>query len=203
MYYYYPEEDLTGAVGRPLLNHDVKLVDDDGREITEYDTRGELCMRGPSMFMGYFDGVSGGRRTDGYDEHGFFHTGDVAMISGKTGLWHIVDRKKSLIKVRGFQVAPAEVEGVLLNHPEVVDVAVIGVQVSEESSELPRAYVVRREGSEVDVAGIRAWVGERLARYKQVDGGVVFVDSLPKNANSKVVKGVLKERAMREMGVKM
>ena len=203
MYYYYPEEDLTGAVGRPLLNHDVKLVDDDGRQITEYDTRGELCMRGPSMFMGYYDGASGGRRREGYDEEQFFHTGDVAIISSKTGLWHIVDRKKSLIKVRGFQVAPAEIEGVLLSHPEVLDVAVVGVQVSEESSELPRAYIVRREGGEVDVEGIRAWVEERLARYKQVDGGVVFVHSLPKNANSKVVKGVLQERAAKEMGVKI
>ena len=203
MYYYYPEEDLTGAVGRPLLSHDVKLVDDDGTEITEFDTRGELCMRGPSMFMGYFDGASGGRRRDGYDEEGYFHTGDVAMISQRTGLWHIVDRKKSLIKVRGFQVAPAEIEGVLLSHPEVMDVAVVGIQASEESSELPRAYVVRREGSGVDVEDIRAWVGERLARYKQLDGGVVFVESLPKNANSKVVKGVLKERAAKEMGVKI
>ena len=87
MYYYYPEEDLTGAVGRPLLNHDVKIVDDDGREITEYDTRGELCMRGPSMFMGYFDGVRW-RPERGTDmmKMASFHTGDVAMISGKTGL---------------------------------------------------------------------------------------------------------------------
>lgn len=111
----YPETDVTGSVGRPLPNLDVKLVDEDGREVTDYDVKGELCVRGPIVTKGYFENPEANARD--FDSEGFFHTGDVAYCDGKSKLFYIVDRRKELIKVRGFQVAPPELEGVLLSHP--------------------------------------------------------------------------------------
>lgn len=201
MYYHYPDEDTTGAVGKPLPNHDVKLVDDAGKEITDYERQGELCMRGPSIFKGYFDGT--GTTNKDFDHDGYFYTGDLSHYNPATGLWYITGRKKELIKVRGFQVAPAEIEAVLLSHPHVADAAVIGVQESAETSEFPRAYIIPKPGTSPIDEDIKSFVSERLARYKRLDGGVRFVDSLPKNANSKVLKNVLRELAKKEMGARL
>lgn len=88
----YPEEDTTGSVGRMLNNLDAKLVDDDGKDISAPDTRGELCIRGPTVTPGYYENEVANQRD--FDDEGFFHTGDIAYIDGKTGLWYIVDRKK-------------------------------------------------------------------------------------------------------------
>ncbi|KAF2013565.1 4-coumarate-CoA ligase-like protein [Aaosphaeria arxii CBS 175.79] len=208
---HWPEHDGTGSVGRFLPGMDAKLVDDDGVDITGYDVRGELCVRGPLVVKGYF-GDEGAKRT-AWDGEGYFHTGDVAVRKRANGLWYIVDRKKELIKVRGFQVAPAELEGVILGVEGVVDVAVIGVAeggsgggfegAAESGSEVPRAYIVKREGAEVDEGTVRRWMKERLAGYKQLDGGIVFVDAIPKNASGKILKKELREIAKREMGAKL
>jgi 4-coumarate--CoA ligase len=127
---HYPEHDPTGSVGRFLPNHDAKLVDDEGRDITDFDVAGELCVRGPLIVKGYFNNPDANKLA--WDGDGYFHTGDVAMRKSDNGLWYIVDRKKELIKVRGFQVAPAELEGVLLSHSDVSDAAVIGVTAAEQ-----------------------------------------------------------------------
>ena len=94
MYFYPPEQDFTGAVGRPMPNCDVKLVDDEGKDITGYNVRGELCMRGPIMINDYFNNDEANRT--GWDEDGYFHTGDIAYCVENTKLWHIVGRKKVL-----------------------------------------------------------------------------------------------------------
>lgn len=88
----YPEKDATGSVGRPIPNIDLKLVDDNGKDISGYDVRGELCVRGPTVVRGYFENPEANERD--WDEDRFFHTGDIAYIDGKTNLWYIVDRKK-------------------------------------------------------------------------------------------------------------
>lgn len=88
----YPEKDITGSVGRPIPNLDLKLVDDTGNDISGYDVRGELCVRGPTVVRGYFENLEANERD--WDEDGYFHTGDIAYIDGKTELWYIVDRKK-------------------------------------------------------------------------------------------------------------
>jgi 4-coumarate--CoA ligase len=182
----YPEQDFTGSVGYLLANIDAKLVDDDGNDISAYDVRGELCVRGPTVISGYFENDKA--NAESFDAEGFFRTGDIAYCDGETKKWYIVDRKKELIKVRSFQVAPPELEGLLLGHPDIVDAAVIGIP-DGEGSELPRAYVVRRPGSDEKVLTeevAKEWVASKLARYKRLEGGVKFVDAIPKNASGKV-----------------
>ena len=88
----WPENDDTGSIGRPLCNLDTKLVDDDGNDISQPNTRGELCIRGPTVTLGYFENPEANERD--FDEAGFFHTGDIAFVDEKTNLWYIVDRKK-------------------------------------------------------------------------------------------------------------
>ena len=205
---HYPEHDPTGSVGRFLPNHDAKLVDDEGRDITDYDVAGELCVRGPLIVKGYFNNSEANQLA--WDTDKYFHTGDIAMRRRENGLWYIVDRKKELIKVRGFQVAPAELEGVLLSHPGISDAAVIGItaggakaSAGEQGTELPRAYLVLKPGSRIGETEVQAYMKERLAGYKQLVGGVKFVDAIPKNASGKILKKDLKAIARLETGAKL
>lgn len=105
-----------------------------------------------------------------------------------------------MIKVRGWQVSPAELQAVLMLHPEILDAAVIGIlHPKDDTTETPRAYVVKVPGSDVDLADIKNHMSNYLARYKSLDGGVVFVDSIPKNPAGKILRRVLKERANSEL----
>lgn len=195
----YPASDTTGSVGKFLPGLDVKLVDDAGADITEYDIRGELCVRGPTVIPGYFENPKA--TAESWDEEGYFHTGDVAFCAKGSGLWYIVDRKKELIKVRGFQVAPPELEAVLLGHEQITDAAVIGVKVKDaggEDTELPRAYVVRRSEA-LGEGHVKTYMAERLAGYKKLEGGVVFVETIPRNPSGKILKRILREQAAEEM----
>ena len=105
--------------------------------------------------------------------------------------------------MRGFQVAPAELEGVLCGHPEIVDAAVIGVKFSRDESELPRGYVVLGPGSRLTEQEIKDYAAQKLARYKHLEGGVRIVDKIPKSAQHKILKNVLREWASRELGPKL
>jgi acyl-CoA synthetase (AMP-forming)/AMP-acid ligase II len=152
------------------------------------------------VIKGYFENHSA--NAESFDSEGFFKTGDIVYCDSKTQKWYVVDRKKELIKVRGFQVAPPELETVLLSHPQIVDAAVIGVKSSRDpEAELPRAYVVRREGEEgkkLTKDEVKNWCESRLAKYKELTGGVLFVDSIPKNASGKILKRILREQAKKE-----
>lgn len=108
----------------------------------------------------------------------WMRTGDIAYVD-KDGHFFIVDRMKELIKVKGLQVAPAELEGVLLEHPDIDDAGVVGVTIQGE--EVPRAYVVRRQGSKVKEKEIAEWLAKRVSKHKRLVGGVVFLDAVPKN----------------------
>ena len=178
-----------------------RIIDDNGKDITGYDTLGELCIRGPTVINGYFENPTADAQS--FDHEGFFKTGDIVYCDGKTKKWYIVDRKKELIKVRGFQVAPPELESVLLTHPHIVDAAVIGVKhVGDADAEHPRAYVVRRpveEAKSLDEVAVKKYCGVRLAKYKELTGGVKFVDSIPKNASGKILKRVLRDIAKAEL----
>ncbi|KAE9993045.1 hypothetical protein EG327_006827 [Venturia inaequalis] len=201
---YYPGQDESGSVGPVVPNCDVKLVDEAGRDVTAVGVKGELCIRGPIIVNKYHKNEEANRAS--WDEDGYFWTGDVAYFGPDEGEGRpifIIDRKKELIKVRGFQVAPAELEAVIVHHPEVTDAAVVGVQNSHGDSEVPRAYVVRRPGSSLTEEDVRKYSSEKLAKYKSLDGGVRFVDAIPKNASGKILKNLLREQAKKEMGAKL
>jgi acyl-CoA synthetase (AMP-forming)/AMP-acid ligase II len=176
-------------------------VDDDGKDISGYDVRGEMCLRGPTIVVGYLDNPKA--NAEAFDSEGFYKTGDILYCDGKTKKWYIVDRKKELIKVRAFQVAPPELETVLLTHPHIIDAAVIGVKHQfEKDVELPRAYVVRRPGPEglaLDEKTVKEHCGKRLTKFKELTGGVRFVESIPKNASGKILKRLLREQAEAEV----
>ncbi|KAK7701445.1 hypothetical protein SLS57_011730 [Botryosphaeria dothidea] len=194
---------MAGSGGRPVPNVDMKLVDESGLDISGYDVHGEIWVRGPILFMGYVDNP---QANAAWDSDGYFPTGDIGYCSSKNKQWYIVDRKKEMIKVRGFQVAPPELEGILLSHPQIVDAGVIGVKFAKDGSEFPRAYVVKREGSEgaaLTEGDVKKHVAERLSSYKRLEGGVVFVDELPRNPAGKILKQPLRDRAAKELGAKL
>ncbi|QKX61466.1 uncharacterized protein TRUGW13939_08614 [Talaromyces rugulosus] len=194
------ERDDTGSVGRLIPNLEIKLVDDDGHDISQYGVRGELCIRGPTVTPGYFGNVKA--NAESFDSDGFFKTGDIGFCDKATRKWYIVDRKKELIKVRGFQVAPPELEAVLLSHPQIIDAAVIGVSIPGADGELPRAYVVRRpgpEGAKLTEDEVKKYLASRLAKYKALTGGVKFIDSIEKNASGKILKRILREDSKKDL----
>lgn len=150
------------------------------------------------MFQGYFNNPEA--TSAAFDKDMYFKTGDIGYCDEKSKKWYIVARKKEFIKVRGFQVAPAEIENVLLSHPLVAEAAVIGVTTNSPDEEVPRAYVVLIAEFDTSVAGedIVEFAAERLARYKRLSGGVKIVKELPKTAVGKVQKRVLIEQARAE-----
>ncbi|OAL51592.1 acyl-CoA synthetase [Pyrenochaeta sp. DS3sAY3a] len=200
--FYYPEADDSGSVGRLMPNTDIKLVDEEGKDITAFDVRGEACVRGPTVVRAYHNNLKANAET--WDEDGYLHTGDILYCDSKTKKWYIVDRKKELIKVRGFQVAPPELEAVLLEAVDrIVDVAVIGLAAKPGSdTESPRAYVVRKPGTNITEEEVKGLIKEKLAAYKQLTGGVVFLDEIPKSPSGKILKRVLREWAEAEGGAK-
>jgi acyl-CoA synthetase (AMP-forming)/AMP-acid ligase II len=129
---------------------------------------------------------------DTIDADGWLHTGDVAVVDER-GHVSIVDRVKELIKYKGFQVAPAELEALLLTHPAIADAAVVGVA-DEEAGEIPRAFVVLRPGQEMTAADVTAFTAEHVATYKVVHD-VVFVAEIPKSASGKILRRLLRDQA--------
>ncbi|RAH44982.1 acyl--CoA ligase [Aspergillus brunneoviolaceus CBS 621.78] len=195
----YPEQDYTGSMGRLIPNLEAKLIDHAGNNISAYNVRGEICVRGPTVTPGYFNNFAANKES--FDEDGWFHTGDMGYCARETGKWYIVDREKELIKVRGFQVAPLELEAVLISHPLIVDAAVIGIKHLFPGTELPQAYVVRRprDGDRLTAENVKSYLVQRLASYKALTGGVRFVDAKPKNASGKILKRLLREQSQKEV----
>ncbi|KAF5477858.1 hypothetical protein F2P56_004471 [Juglans regia] len=123
------------------------------------------------------------------DTDGWLHTGDIVCFD-QEGYIHIFDRLKEIIKYKGFQIAPADLEAVLISHPEILDVAVTGT-VDEEYGEIPVAFVVRKHGSRLSSAGVMDYVSEQVAPYKKVRK-VVFTNSIPKSAAGKILRRELR-----------
>ncbi|HEU4492439.1 MAG TPA: AMP-binding protein [Jiangellales bacterium] len=182
-----------GSVGRPLPGVDLRLVDEDGHEVEEGDP-GEVVVRGPMLFSGYWPDGSGGP-----DARGWWRTGDVAYAD-EDGDLYLVDRVKELVIVSGFNVYPAEVEEVLVEHPGVAAAAVIGVP-HPATGEAVKAFVVPVEGVELSVPEVLAHARARLARFK-CPTVVQVVGELPYSATGKVAKGRLRarERVEAELG---
>ncbi|MCU0268532.1 MAG: AMP-binding protein [Acidimicrobiales bacterium] len=174
-----------GSVGTPLPGMQVRLVDSDGEDVLVGDA-GEVWVRGPNIFAGYWnDPVA---TADALTDDGWLRTGDIAVVDDD-GYLFLVDRAKDLIIVSGFNVYPAEVEDVVIEHPAVEAVAVVGVP-HPYTGEAVKAYVVLAAGRSAEEDDIVAWCSERLARYKCPDK-VMFVDELPKGLTGKVLRRAL------------
>ncbi|KAK4544179.1 hypothetical protein LTR36_004389 [Oleoguttula mirabilis] len=184
-------DDRSGSVGYIDPNSEMKLIDDDGKEVGVGE-RGEIYVRGPNVCLGYWRNEKATK--DSFDDEGFLKTGDVAVRNEKGWYW-IVDRKKELIKVKGFQVPPAELEAVLLGNDDIADAAVVGLQGDHE--ELPRAYVVLKDGAKGKVSekDIQDWTAQHVAKHKRLDGGVKFIDEVPKSPSGKIQRMVMRNWA--------
>lgn len=159
---------------------------------------GELWIKGPNIFKGYLNNPAG--TANALTEDGYFKTGDVGYQDAH-GNFFITDRVKELIKYKGFQVPPAELEGLLASHPKVADAAVVGVYHEEQATEVPRAYVVPAagvEGGKRTEAEITSWLAGKVASHKRLRGGIRFIDEVPKSASGKILRRVLKERVKEE-----
>ena len=174
----------AGSVGRPLPELDVRLVDESGTDVDEGDP-GEVWVRGASLFTGYWPDGAGGP-----DSQGWFHSGDVAYADEDADL-HVVDRRREVILVNGFNVYPREIELVIDDLPEVAEVAVVGVP-DDRTGEAVTALVVARMGETVTVDEIAAHCAGRLARFK-CPTVIRVVDALPHSATGKVAKGRLRD----------
>jgi 4-coumarate--CoA ligase len=187
----------VGSVGRLLPNQTAKYMNEAGEEVPAGET-GELWIKGPNIFMGYLNNEEGTKNA--LTEDGYFKTGDVGHQDTE-GNFYITDRVKELIKYKGFQVPPAELEGILIGHEDVDDVAVIGIQDHAQATEVPRAYIVPRKGLEAGKdleAKIVKWLEKKVASHKRLRGGVRFVDEVPKSASGKILRRVLKAQAAEE-----
>lgn len=182
-----------GSNGPPLIGLEVQFIDPNGNPIAEGE--GELCMRGPTIFRGYHKNQAATETALSQD--GWFKTGDIGH-QDEDGNLYITDRLKDLIKFKGYQVPPTEIEGVLHEHPLVDDVSVIGVFNQDIASEVPLAYVVLRrtvQPSDSVAQELISHVAGRLAASKRLRGGVIWTDQIPKSGSGKILKRVLKERA--------
>ncbi|KAK1593223.1 AMP-binding enzyme [Colletotrichum navitas] len=192
----------SASVGELMPNYQAKLVGADGQEITEAKVPGELWVTGPTVMRGYWGKPKATEETIIADVEGnrWLRTGDIAYVDqyATGGLFFVVDRIKELIKVKGNQVAPAELEALLLERSDIADVAVIGVTISGE--EFPRAYIVRSPGTNSTGEEIAKWLEERVSKHKRLRGGVVFTDAIPKNPSGKILRNILREKAKREVG---
>jgi len=178
--------ETGGSCGQLLPNTQMKVIDLDSGELLGAGERGELCFSGPQVMKGYFNNDKATQETL-FD--GWIHTGDIGYFDENNAVY-IVDRKKELIKVKGLQVAPAELENLIRGMKGVADVAVIGIP-DERSGEIPRAYVVKSQ-DEITDKDIIDQVAAALSKHKHLTGGVEFLNVIPKSAAGKILRKDLK-----------
>jgi len=187
----------NGSCGKLMANIVAKIVDLDGNELAQGE-EGELWVKGPNVFPGYLNRPE--LKADTFSKDGYFRTGDIGYYDTK-GNFYITDRLKELIKYKGFQVPPAELEAKLLSNPQVNDACVIPAHDHERETEVPRAYIVLKPGvakSDAKAKEIQEWLDSKVAEHKKLRGGVRFIDEIPKNASGKLLRRVLKDMAKKE-----
>ncbi len=184
-------EAPPGTVGKLLANTEMRIVSlDDPDRDADAGEAGEIVIRGPQVMKGYLGNP--GATAEMIDADGWLHTGDVGHVDADGWLF-VVDRVKELIKYKGFQVAPAELEALLLTHPGIADAAVVGVY-NDDNNEVPHAYVVRQpHASDLSEGEVMMYVAERVAPYKRVRQ-VTFIDGVPRGASGKILRRQLRER---------
>ncbi|MFE9624585.1 4-coumarate--CoA ligase family protein [Streptomyces sp. NPDC006527] len=180
----------AGTVGKLIAGTEMRIVslDDPGKDLGVGEP-GEILIRGPQIMKGYLNRPDA--TADMIDTEGWLHTGDIGRVD-EDGWLFVVDRVKELIKYKGFQVAPAELEALLLTHPGIADAAVIGVY-NDDGNEVPHAYVVRQPTApDLSEGEIAMFVAERVAPYKRVRH-VTFIDAVPRAVSGKILRRRLRE----------
>ncbi|KAK6354323.1 hypothetical protein TWF730_008730 [Orbilia blumenaviensis] len=186
----YGDVDHTGAASKLLANTEARIINELGVNVTHTGEQGEVQIRTPQCCSGYWGNPAA---TDELLlQNGWVRTGDVAYF--KDNKLYIIDRSKEMIKVRGWQVAPAELEGILVTHPRIKDAAVIGIKVGTEDNEqeVPRAYVVPTEPGRITETEVKDFILSKLSKYKALDGGVYFVEAIPKSPAGKILKKIIR-----------
>ncbi|XP_069133845.1 probable 4-coumarate--CoA ligase 1 [Argopecten irradians] len=183
----YPGKE--GTIGQLVPNTYGKVVDvTTGESLSEGQT-GEIVIQGPQVMKGYYNNQ---KATDEMVMDGWLHTGDIGHYDNE-GYFIVSDRMKELIKYKGYQVAPAELEALICTHPKVEDVAVIGVETNEGQGEVPRAFVVPKPNCQITEQDVSSFVQEHLSPYKWLRGGVELTDAIPKTASGKILRRQLKK----------
>ena len=181
--------DTVETAGTPVAGMEFKIVDPEtGRQLAGSET-GELAMRGPNVMLGYHNAPEENEKVL---RDGWFHTGDIATID-ELGRVHIVDRRREMIKYKGFQVTPAELESVMLEMVEIRDCAVVGKK-DPVAVEIPKAFVVKRDGAALTKQQVIDYVAEQVAGYKKIRE-LEFVESIPRSPAGKILRRKLLERS--------
>ena len=175
-------ETNPGSIGYPVPNTECRIVDIETLEDVPHGEPGELLVRGPQVMQGYLNNKEATDET--FVDGGWLRTGDVARVD-EDGRFYIVDRAKEVIKYKGYQVAPAELEALLLTHEAIADAGVVGVE--RDGLEIPRAFVVLQQGAELTAEELMKWVSERVTPYKKVRA-VTFLGEIPKNPTGKILR---------------
>ena len=184
-----------GSVGVTAPNTETRIVDPASGADLGPGEDGEICVRGPQVMKGYLNNPQATAAM--IEPDGWLHTGDLGHLDAD-GHLYVVDRLKELIKYKGFQVPPAELEAVLLRHPDVTDAAVIGLP-DEEAGEIPVGYVTLRPGASVSLEEIRQFAAAQVASYKQIRR-LEVVETIPKSASGKILRRVLRDAAAAQAG---
>ncbi|XP_057658384.1 plipastatin synthase subunit A [Diorhabda carinulata] len=177
-----------GTIGIPYPGTHAKIISLKTGETLGTNEPGELLIKGPQVMMGYLNNDEATAET--LDEDGWLHTGDVAYYD-EDAFFYIIDRCKELIKVKGNQVSPTELESLILEIEGILDAAVVGVP-DTLAGEVPKAYVVRKPGANVNEEDIQRWVNGKVTNYKKLVGGVKFIDAIPRNLSGKILRNELK-----------
>jgi len=176
-----------GSIGVMVPNSKLKIVNPENGQELESNERGEIVITGPQVMKGYFENDE--KNKEAFDEQGWLKTGDIGYYTEEEFVF-VVDRIKEIIKYNGFQVAPAELEGILLSHEGVSDCGVVGVP-DPDSGELPRAYVVRSDEN-LTAEELHKYVNEKVISYKRLRGGIFFINSIPRSPAGKILRRKLK-----------
>nr|UXX63050.1 4CL2 [Morinda citrifolia] len=189
-----PFEVKSGACGTVVRNAEMKFVDPETNLSLPRNQKGEICIRGDQIMKGYLKDPEATENT--IDKQGWLHTGDIGYIDDNDEIF-IVDRLKELIKYKGFQVAPAELEAMLISHPCISDAAVVPMK-DEVAGELPVAFVVRSNGSKVSEDEIKQYISNQVIYYKKIHR-VFFVNAIPKAPSGKILRKDLRAKLATEV----
>ncbi|KAJ4798468.1 4-coumarate:CoA ligase [Rhynchospora pubera] len=179
----------SGSCGTVVRNAQMKIIDPETGASLGRNKPGEICIRGEQIMKGYLNDPTATKNT--IDKEGWLHTGDVGFVDDDNEIF-IVDRLKEIIKYKGFQVAPAEIEALLLTHPAIADAAVIPMK-DELAGEIPVAFVVRSNGSQVTEDEIKQFVSKQVIFYKRINK-VFFTEAIPKNPSGKILRKDLRAK---------